>query len=186
MNAKSKNTANMSFISEIDASWSLFLDRDGVINKQIVGGYVQNTSSFCVLDGVVEAMAIFKKRFGRIFVVTNQQGVGKNIMTINDLQLIHTYMESELGIAFDGIYFSPHLAEENNVMRKPNPGMALAAKKDFPEIEFEKSVMVGDSQSDIQFGKNVKMKTVYISALEEHSEADITCKSLYDFAKMID
>ena len=176
---------NMSFISEIDTSWSLFLDRDGVINRQIVEGYVQNISSFCVLEGVVDAMVILKKRFGRIFVVTNQQGIGKKMMTINDLQLIHNYMENKLGVTFDGIYFSPHLAQENNVMRKPNSGMAFQAKKDFPEVNFEKSVMVGDSASDIQFGKNIKMKTVYISTLEENLGADIVCPSLYDFAKML-
>jgi len=175
----------MSFIADIDASWSLFLDRDGVINERIVGGYVQNCSSFHLLDGVADAIAVFKKRFGRIFVVTNQQGIGKKIMTTRDLQRIHNYMENELSIAFDGIYHSPYLAEENNMMRKPNPGMALEAKKNFPEIDFKKSVMIGDSASDIQFGKNLQMKTVYISSQNADTDADVVCKSLYDFAEMV-
>ena len=174
----------MNFIAEIDASWSLFLDRDGVINERIVDGYVQNCASFRVLDGVADAIAILKKRFGRIFVVTNQQGIGKKIMTANDLQRIHKYMETELSTTFDGIYYSPHLAQENNVMRKPNPGMALEAKKNFPEIDFKKSVMVGDSASDIQFGKNLQMKTVYISPQKENTNADVVCKSLFDFVRM--
>ena len=175
----------MSFISNIDTSWSLFLDRDGVINEQIIGGYVQNTSSFRILEGVCEAIGILKKRFGRIFVVTNQQGIGKKIMTEEDLHIIHNYMESKLSITFDGIYYSPHLAEENNLMRKPNSGMAFVAKKDFPEINFKKSVMIGDSVSDILFGKNLQMKTVYIGSQNENFGADLVCTSLYDFAKML-
>lgn len=169
----------------IDSSWSLFLDRDGVINKRIIGGYVQNAASFQALEGVVEAISVFKEIFGRIFVVTNQQGIGKGIMTADDLRQVHNCMESKLSIKFDGIYFSPFLAAENNIMRKPNPGMAFEAKKDFPEIDLEKSIMVGDSVSDIQFGKNANMKTVYISAKEENADADMVCASLYDFAQVI-
>jgi len=178
-------TKKMNFIAKIDTSWSLFLDRDGVINERIVGGYVQNISSFCLLEGVFEAVAMLKKQFGRIFVVTNQQGIGKGIMTKEDLQLVHNHMETKLFTTFDGIYYSPFLASENSMMRKPNPGMAFEAKKDFPEINFQKSVMVGDSVSDIQFGKNVQMKTVYISAQKENMGADMVCTSLYDFAKII-
>jgi len=174
----------MNFISEIDTSWSLFLDRDGVINERIIGGYVQNVSSFRVLEGVTEAIAILKKHFGRIFVVTNQQGIGKKIMTEEDLQLIHNHMETKLLTTFDGIYYSPFLASENSLMRKPNSGMALQAKKDFPDIDFKKSVMVGDSISDIQFGKNVQMKTVYISVQQINTDSDMICASLYDFAKI--
>ena len=175
----------MDFIAKIDASWSLFLDRDGVINERIIGGYVQNISSFRLLDGVPDAISMLKKRFGRIFIVTNQQGIGKGIMTKEDLQLIHNYMETRLLTAFDGIYHSPFLASENNLIRKPNPGMAFEAKKDFPDIDFEKSVMVGDSLIDIQFGKNLQMKTVYISVQQENTDADMVCTSLYDFAKMV-
>jgi histidinol-phosphate phosphatase family protein len=175
----------MNFISKIDATWSLFLDRDGVINKRIVGGYVQNKESFCVLDGVPEAIGIFKKKFGRMFVVTNQQGIGKGIMTKDDLQIIHRQMEDKLSVTFDGIYYSPFLESENNIMRKPNPGMAFEAKKEYPDIDFKKSVMVGDSASDIQFGKNLHMKTVYITTQNEKIDADLICTSLYDFAKKI-
>ena len=169
----------------IDSSWSLFLDRDGVINERIIGGYVQNVDSFHILEGVAEAIIILKKIFGHIFVVTNQQGIGKKLMTVDDLQLIHNYMESELSVKFDGIYYSPYLADENNLMRKPNPGMAIQAKKDFPEINLEKSIMVGDSISDIRFGKNANMKTVYISNEKENVDVDMFCTSLYDFANKI-
>jgi histidinol-phosphate phosphatase family protein len=129
---------------------------------------------------------MLRKIFGYVFVVTNQQGIGKGIMTVDDLYHIHDYMENQLAMKFDKIYYSPFLAKENNMMRKPNPGMALQAKKDFPKIDFSKSVIVGDSMSDILFGKSMEMKTIYISSEKKETvEADLICPSLYDFAKII-
>ncbi len=68
---------------------SLFLDRDGVINERIVDGYVTRPEDFRLLEGVLEAMVIFARRFDRIFMVTNQQGIGKGLMSVGDLELIH-------------------------------------------------------------------------------------------------
>ena len=171
------------FLTEINTSWSLFLDRDGVINRRIIDGYVQNREQFQLLDSVIEAIAIFKRVFGHIFVVTNQQGIGKGIMTENDLEDVHKYMQELIGIPFDNIYFCPALAEENNPMRKPGIGMATTAKKDFPAVDFSKSIMVGDSSGDILFGKNAGMKTIYIGQGENSNNADLIYHSLYDFAK---
>ena len=168
----------------IDASWTLFLDRDGVINKRNVGGYVENVSDFYFLDAVPEAIALCKTRFGRIIVVTNQQGIGKGIMTEEQLAAIHTYLRAQIP-AIDRIYHSPFLACENNNMRKPNIGMALAAKEDFPEIDFKKSIMVGDSLSDITFGKNSGMFTVFISDRETITSADRVFPSLFDFSNAL-
>ena len=176
---------NSHFPDKIDESWSLFLDRDGVINKRIIDGYVQNKSQFHLIDGVVKAIDIFKEVFGYVFVVTNQQGVGKGIMTEEDLFDVHNYMQELIGIQFDRIYFCPSLAEENSPMRKPSIGMAMKAQKDFPSVDFSKSIMVGDTFGDMLFGKNAEMKTVYINSEENNSEADLNCCSLYQFAQML-
>lgn len=67
-------------------------------------------------------------------------------------------------------------------MRKPNPGMALKAKSDFPQMDFSKSIMVGDTDSDIEFGRNLGMKTVYVSHEgSRNDEADLIVDSLLDF-----
>jgi D-glycero-D-manno-heptose 1,7-bisphosphate phosphatase len=176
---------NPDFIYGIDFSWSLFLDRDGVLNKKKQGGYIESPSEFQFLQGVPEAVAMLREVFGHIFVVTNQQGIGKMRMTETDLYRIHAYMEQQLSMPFDKIYYSPFLEEENNIMRKPNQGMAMAAKTDFPEIELSKSVMVGDSPSDILFGKNAGMKTVYITHTKNETKSDWICSSLYDFAQIM-
>jgi len=150
----------------INKTWTLFLDRDGVINKRLVDDYVKILSEFEFLDGVPEALKQFTDLFGRIIVVTNQQGIGKGVYTENDLNMIHHYMIDEIekhGGKIDKVYHSPYLASENHVWRKPNIGMALQAQKDFPEIDFTKAVMIGDSMSDMEFGRNAGMKTVYIN-----------------------
>jgi histidinol-phosphate phosphatase family protein len=151
---------------KIDSGWSLFLDRDGVINTRILGGYVQNWEQFEFLPGVTDALQVLSKKFPRIIVVSNQQGIGKGLMTEEELDTLHRKMITEVerfGGRIDRIYHSPHLEEEGSLKRKPNVGMALMARKDFPELNFKRSVMVGDSVSDMIFGKKLKMVTVFIS-----------------------
>ncbi|MES2555252.1 MAG: HAD-IIIA family hydrolase [Bacteroidota bacterium] len=173
----------------IDQSWTLFLDRDGVINKRLMGDYVKSVTEFELLDGVAEALRIAAQTFGRIVVVTNQQGIGKGIMTERNLSDIHAYcteLISETGGRIDRYYFAPELAGTGGRLRKPEPGMGLQAKQDFPEISFERSVMIGDSDSDIQFGKNLGMKTVFVSHNKEnHESAELTVSSLYEGIKQL-
>jgi histidinol-phosphate phosphatase family protein len=151
---------------KIDKTWSLFLDRDGVINKRIVGGYVCSWDQFEFLPGVLDAFKILAGNFNRIFVVSNQQGVGKGLMTDNEVSALHSQMLEEIVKAKGNItktYYCPAIDKDNSIMRKPNIGMALKARKEFPGINFKQSIMVGDSISDMIFGKRLKMKTVLLS-----------------------
>jgi histidinol-phosphate phosphatase family protein len=153
------------FPEVIDRSWTLFLDRDGVINKRIADDYVLEWRQFEFLPGVLASLKNLSAVFGRIIIVTNQQGIGKGYMTENDLQEIHSAMISEIkknGGGVDAVYFSPFLRETNHYTRKPNVGMGLMAKKDFPVIDFKKSVMAGDSLSDMEFGHRLRMINVLI------------------------
>ncbi len=150
---------------KIDKSWTLFLDRDGVINTRIVGGYVKVWEEFSFIKGVEESVALFTKHFGRIIVVSNQQGVGKGLMSAREVEQIHDTMKKEIdstGGKIDAVYFCPALESDHSLMRKPNIGMALKARKDFPGIRFRQSVMAGDSVSDMVFGKRLGMKTIFI------------------------
>ncbi|HOU46785.1 MAG TPA: HAD hydrolase-like protein, partial [Chitinophagales bacterium] len=77
----------------------------------------------------------------------------------------------------DAVYHAPDFAAPENILRKPNKGMALLAQKDFPEIDFSHSVMVGDKVSDMQFGKSAGMTTVYLSTnYKENPHTDYTIK----------
>jgi len=176
---------------KINKTWTLFLDRDGVINKRITGDYVKTWDQFEFLPGVLEAIKIFSGIFGRILVVSNQQGIGKKVMTEKSLVEIH---EKMIGIInaehgrIDKIYYSPHLEKEGSFLRKPNIGMMLKARKDFPGIRMTKSIMAGDSLSDMIFGHRSDMMTVFISndidlIRRGHKIIDFTYPDLITFAK---
>jgi histidinol-phosphate phosphatase family protein len=164
-----------------DSRWTLFLDRDGVINRRIVGDYVKRWEEFHFLGGSLEAIKIFSRIFGRIIVVSNQQGVGKGMMEGNQVEEIHKKMLqriNEAGGRVDKVYFSTQLEAEAHPDRKPGTGMALKAQHDFPEILFEKSVMVGDSITDMQFGRNINAVNVLILP---NNQLSIMPEELYDF-----
>jgi histidinol-phosphate phosphatase family protein len=150
----------------IDKTWTLFLDRDGVINTHRPNDYVKSWDEFEFIDGALEALAILSQHFGRIIIVSNQQGIGKGVMTRADLDSIHDRMCENVrsrGGNIDAIYTATILKEHDTEgMRKPGLWMAHSAQKDFPEIDFAKSVMVGDSMSDMRFGRNAGMTTVCI------------------------
>lgn len=173
---------------------TLFLDRDGVLNKQIIGSYVMHPDQLEIKDGVVEALQILQTLFERIVIVTNQQGIAKGLMTESDLHKVHQKLTDTLGkggISIDAIYYCPHLDKSGCSCRKPDIGMAKAAQTDFPGIDFQKSVMVGDNLSDILFGKRCGMTTVLVGDKLPHiiSEVNIMpdyfCTDLLEFAHLI-
>ena len=168
----------------IDSDWTLFLDRDGVINKKLDGRYVTSPDELTLLPGAADAIAKLSVLFGRIIIVTNQQGIGKELMTHQDLAKIHESLLEQInyfGGQIDEIYYCPDLAYDDSPNRNPNPGMGFQAKKDFPEINFRKSIMIGDSESDIQFGNSLRMITVRISSIIDPF-ANFTHPSLKDFS----
>lgn len=172
----------------IDKTWTLFLDRDGVINRRLVGDYVKHVDEFEFLDGVPQAIAALSEVFGKVVVVTNQQGIGKRIYTHDDLAAVHEKMNAEVvraGGRIDAVFYAPNLASENSPLRKPGIGMALNAQKMFPQIDFAKSIMVGDTKSDMEFARNAGMKAVFCSTDEEAVSADVRVSSLAEFASHI-
>lgn len=179
------------FLDHIDKHWTLFLDRDGVINKRPPGDYVKNWNDFEFLPGVLDALRILRPSFYKIIVVTNQQGIGKNIMNVEDLKKIHDQLLKEVtknGGHIDAIYFCPDLETKPNNCRKPSVTMARQALHDFPGINLSKSIMAGDMLTDLQFGRLNGMKSVYIDTNGVKLPAsayDAYFKSLIEFALTI-
>jgi len=154
---------------EIDKSWTLFLDRDGVINVESVGSYITDWSEFKFHDGALEALTALSKVFGYIVVVSNQRGVGRGIMSLESLRDINSKMRtavSEYGGRIDKVYSATAVTDEDH-NRKPNSGMGLQAQEDFPSIDFKRSIMVGNSVSDMEFGKRLSMYTVFLTTKHE-------------------
>jgi histidinol-phosphate phosphatase family protein len=142
-------------LKNINSSWTLFIDRDGVINDEKYLDYINTWDEFKFYEGVKDAFEIFNKKFGIIVMITNQRGVSKGLTKLEDLHLIHKNMVEEIenaGGRIDKIYFCTEMESPN---RKPNPGMGLQAIKDFPEIDLAKSIMIGNTLSDMKFGRNL-------------------------------
>lgn len=183
----------ISVLLNSDAPPALFLDRDGVINRRIEGNYVKSPKDFEFIEGVPEAIAALSQYFSPILVVTNQQGIGKGLMSENDLEAVHQYMKQiieEHGGHIDRVYHCPALESSGDPCRKPKIGMALEAKKEFRHLRFRYSIMVGDSLSDMVFGSRLGMLNVFLGTIENARKhphlIHLRFPYLIDFAKFID
>lgn len=154
---------------------ALFLDRDGVINERIVGGYVRSPKQFRLIEDIVPIIQMAQQANYLVIVVSNQQGVGKGLMTEMDLHSVHKHMNEVLdqrGVGpFDLILVCTSLKEENDPRRKPNPGMILEAIEQF-DLNPDDCWFLGDMPSDAQAGKTAGIHTALLGSYSL-SEADI-------------
>jgi D-glycero-alpha-D-manno-heptose 1-phosphate guanylyltransferase len=144
---------------------TLFLDRDGVLNRHICPGYVTRWSEWEWLPGVLEELPRWAAKFPRIVLVSNQRGVGKGVMTDEDLSRVHAQMMADIleaGGRIDLALYCTSVSDEDP-RRKPNTGMFREAQALFPEIDAKSSVMLGDTQTDAAFAENCGMKFILLT-----------------------
>ena len=165
--------------------WTLFLDRDGVINRRKMGGYIEHPDEMELLNGVGEAIVEFRKWVSKVVVLTNQRGIALGLMNRADLAAVHSRMEdllAEKGTSLDAIFYCPDGYDVVDSCRKPGTKMPKAAKAEFPEIDFGRSVMVGDTLTDMQMGKALGMVCIHVGPEEVPSEwYDYHLNGLGDF-----
>lgn len=143
---------------------ALFLDRDGVINKEI--NYLYRIKDVIFIEGVFEQLKIFQENNYLLFIITNQAGISKGYYREEDYLKLNNWMINkfkEKDIYITKVYHCPYHPDYNNYLeykndRKPNPGMIIKAKKEF-NIDLNKSILIGDKESDIEAGKNAGIKT---------------------------
>lgn len=129
---------------------AVFLDRDGVINRRIVGGYVTRWSEFGFVPGAIEGIVRLSAHQGPIIVVSNQAGVGKGLVAVSELADITRRFVGTIeqrGGRIDGVYYCPHTPADECDCRKPRPGLLLEAQRDW-HVDMALSVLLGDSDSD--------------------------------------
>jgi D-glycero-alpha-D-manno-heptose 1-phosphate guanylyltransferase len=144
---------------------TLFLDRDGVLNRHLPGDYVRTPQMWEWMPGILQALARWAGKFNHIVLVTNQRGVGKGLMTDAQLAQVHAQMMQDIleaGGRIDLILTCTAVSEENP-RRKPNPGMFYEACELFPDIDAKSSVMLGDSQSDAAFANNCGIRFILLN-----------------------
>jgi histidinol-phosphate phosphatase family protein len=150
---------------DINADWTLFLDRDGVLNVEKNEDYVKTWDEFEFYTNSLLALPILANKFSTIVITTNQKGVGRGIMSEDDLFSIHHNMLETIALhkgRIDHIFYCKDV-DNNSPNRKPQPGMAFQAKEKFPHIDFSKSIMVGNRISDMEFGRNAGLYTVFVA-----------------------
>ena len=171
---------------------AIFLDRDGTINKYV--GFLRNINDFELIDGVAEAIRKINESGYLAVVVTNQPVVARGEVSFEELEEIHSKMETLLGkegAYLDAIYYCPHHPHKGYEgerpelkidcdCRKPKPGMLLKAAEDF-NIDLSRSWMVGDGENDIQAGINAGCKTVLLSNGNESYGQTVRVTSLAEF-----
>jgi len=178
-------------LKNTNPSWTLFIDRDGVVNHEKHLDYIHTWDEFQFYKGVKDAFKIFNKKFGTIVMITNQRGVAKGLTKIDDLHLIHKNMLQEIkdaGGRIDKIYVCTEMESPD---RKPNPGMGLQALKDFPGIDLSKSIMIGNTLSDMKFGRNlgvainIFLPTTRKDVPHDHEDIDLVFEDLISVAKAL-
>lgn len=171
--------------------WCLFLDRDGVINRRVVGDYVRTWRDFEWLPGVPAALKLLRAWAPHVVVVTNQQGVGKGLMSADDVATIHRCMNSELapqGVLIDAFQVCPHLVAADCGCRKPGTGLVLDWLAQHPGVEPSLSVVVGDSPSDMELASNLAVATGGCASIRisgPYGTADATFDTLVEFAAAV-
>lgn len=152
----------------------IFLDRDGVINRKAhPHDYIKSVNEFQMLPGVGHAIHLLNDAGYKVVIVTNQRGIARGLMTMEDLNQVHQFMKKELlssGAHIDDIFVCPHDIGQCRC-RKPDIGLFLQAEKKF-EINKEKSYMIGDSRTDIEAGKNYGIKTISINGPDFDADHD--------------
>jgi len=178
---------------------TVFLDRDGVINrKPPEGDYVKRWEEFEFLPRAPEALKLLKRAGMKVIIVTNQRGIARGLMTERDLEEIHKRMLAELArfqASVDAIYYCPH---EEGVCdcRKPRVGLFRQAQKDFPDIDFASSAVIGDSLKDMEAGTQLGCLTILIAnstqkerlcneALAKGVRIDAIVSSLFEAAQLL-
>ncbi|MGB1037339.1 MAG: D-glycero-alpha-D-manno-heptose-1,7-bisphosphate 7-phosphatase [Bacteroidia bacterium] len=167
-------------------NYTLFLDRDGVINEPIVDDYAKTPQDFIFCDGAVDALGELKNLFKRVIIVTNQQGVHRQVMSEQDLEDVHLKMYNGLnakGIRyFDAAFFAPYLRSAEHLWRKPSNGMYTKALEYYEDIDWNKCIMVGDSPGDMALADSKGIiKVRILNPQFDFDNQDFTFQSLADF-----
>lgn len=154
---------------------AVFLDRDGVINRKIENGYVLEWKDFEFLPDIEGAIKLLNEKMIPVIVVTNQACVGRGLISLDKLNDINGRMMRELmqkGAKIDDVFVCPHKPEDNCDCRKPKTGLFKQAAKKY-KIDFKGSWFIGDSDSDVQAGTAMGLKT-YLLGKNENIKAVVS------------
>ena len=160
---------------------TIFLDRDGVINKEI--NYLHKIDDFEFIDGIFDACLYFQSLGYKIIIITNQSGISRGYYTENDYQKVTQWMLNQFkynNINILDIFHCPHGPNSTCSCRKPKPGMFLKAKAKH-NTDMEKSWIIGDKERDIQAAKSASINnTILVSSGHSINETKSNASFIID------
>lgn len=163
---------------------TIFLDRDGVINKEV--NYLYDIDNFVFIDGVFDACRNYLKHGYKIIIITNQSGISRGFYSLNDYNKLTNWMLDQFmsqGIAILDVFYCPHLPDSNCNCRKPNPGMFIAAKEKH-NIDMINSWAIGDKESDIEAAISAGISnTILVRSGHKINESKSRSKFIIDSIK---
>ena len=160
---------------------TIFLDRDGVINKDT--NYLHKIKDFEFISGVFETCKFLQYLDFKIIIVTNQSGISRGYYTERDFQVLNNWMLGQFdakGINILDVFHCPHLPDSNCECRKPKPGMLLAAK-DKHDIDMQNSWLIGDKEDDIIAANNSDItNTILVKSGHKINEINSNAKYILE------
>jgi len=139
---------------------ALFLDRDGTLMEDV--DYCSDPAKVRVYPGVPEALRRIKQAGWRTFLVTNQSGIERGLITEAQYRAVQDELSRQIGAGLiDAVYFCPDLPGTPSTRRKPAPGMVLEAAAEYG-IDLPNSFLVGDKSSDIECGQRAGTRTILV------------------------
>ncbi|MBL7998916.1 MAG: HAD-IIIA family hydrolase [Candidatus Kapabacteria bacterium] len=147
-------------------SRAIFFDRDGIVNKRVMGGYVTSPDEFVLLNEVLPLLNFARSHNYLSILISNQQGVGKGLMSDADLESVTKEMQYQIhtkfGWAFDDVYYATERSGEEPQRRKPSPAMLFEAATEW-YIDLSASWMIGDTITDAEAGRAAGCRTILIN-----------------------
>lgn len=180
--------------SKINANWSLFVARDGIINRLILDDFISSWDEFQYLPNIEQILVKLSNFFKHTFVFTNQPAIDEGLLHISDLNQIHYNLKKDIEYLngdITDVYCCPHSQDQDFKVDcdcwNTNKSLAHQAKTDHPQVDFLRSIIICSNTHEINFGKRLKMTTVYITSDQENSStgaslADYVFDSLNNFA----
>ncbi len=169
---------------------AVFLDRDGVLNPHIPGDYLKLAQDVTLLPGVAQSVRRLNDAGLPVVIISNQQGVGKGVMTAQDLADIEArtafLLTEQAGASLTRCYYCTDLAHVQSARRKPQPGMLLEAAQELG-LTLAHTVFAGDSRTDIEAGRaaNVGATALLLSGgIAAYQPGDFTPAPVYVFADL--
>ena len=169
-----------------ELSPAVFVDRDGTIMKDC--DYCSDPKDVRIFPGVPEALRRLKARGFKLIVITNQSGIGRGLMTVEQYRAVDAEVLRQLDDLIGATYFCPDVPGQRSICRKPAPGMILQAKREHG-IDLSRSFFIGDKEIDVECGRNAGVRTVRVQTGFQQdttaSTADWVAKNLPAAAEII-